>query len=142
MKPAKNESLTGYRRWFYVAAIYNFLWGTWVILFPNSFYSWLGMELPNYSSIWQTVGMIVQVYALGYWLIARDPEKYGVFVWIGLIGKTFGPIGFLMAAFQGTLPWKFGIIILFNDVIWWPAFWAFALKHAIKPLKDAVKSES
>ena len=84
----------------------------------------------------------MQVYALGYWLIARSPTKYGVFVWIGLLGKTFGPLGFLGSAIMGWLPWKFGIVILFNDVIWWPVFWSFALKHAVKPLLDDIKSES
>lgn len=138
---ASPDRLVGYRRWFYAAAIYNFVWGTLVILAPNLFYELLGMPLPNYPSTWQSVGMIVQVYALGYWLIARDPARYGSFVWVGLIGKTFGPIGFLMAAFKGDLPWKFGIILVFNDLIWWPSFWSFALKHALEPLKEAIRSE-
>jgi hypothetical protein len=130
-----------YRNWFYAAAIYNFVWGTWVVLAPLSFFRFLKMELPNYPGIWQSVGMIVQVYALGYWLIARDPKRYAALVWVGLIGKTFGPIGFLFAALKGDLPWRFGITILTNDLIWWPAFWMFALKHALEPLKEVFKKE-
>jgi small multidrug resistance pump len=131
-----------FRRWFYAAAIYNFIWGTWVILFPLSFFRFLGMTEPNYPGIWQSVGMIVQVYALGYWLIARAPKRYACLVWVGLIGKTFGPIGFLFAALKGDLPWRFGLTILTNDLIWWPAFWMFALKHAVEPLKEAWRTES
>ena len=115
--------MRAFRNWFYVAAVYNFVWGCWVVLFPMSFFRLVGLPEPNYVSIWQSVGMMVLVYALGYWMIARDPERYAGYVWIGLIGKTFGPIGFLMAALQGQLPWKFGYTILTNDVIWWPAFW-------------------
>jgi small multidrug resistance pump len=131
-----------YRLWFYAAAIYNFLWGTWVVLFPLSFFRALGMVEPNYPGIWQSVGMIVQVYAIGYWLVARDPKRYAALVWVGLVGKTFGPIGFLFAAIKGELPWRFGLTILTNDLIWWPAFWMFALKFAVKPMQDAWKQES
>jgi small multidrug resistance pump len=134
--------MLAYRRWFYAAALYNFVWGTWVILFPLSFFRVLGMQEPNYPGIWQSVGMIVQVYALGYWLIARAPKKYSVLVWVGLVGKTFGPIGFLFSALKGDLPWRFGLTILTNDLIWWPAFWMFALKYAVEPLKEAWRAES
>jgi hypothetical protein len=53
-----------------------------------------------------------------------------------------GPIGFLIAAVQDQLPWRFGYTILTNDVIWWPAFWMFALKYAVKPMRELVKAEA
>jgi hypothetical protein len=31
-------------------------------------------------------------------------------------------IGFLWAAVTGQLPWRFGLVILTNDLLWWPAF--------------------
>jgi hypothetical protein len=123
-----------YRPWFYAAAAYNFIWGTVVILAPNLLFQILGMELPNYPGIWQSVGMMVQVYAFGYWLLAKDPERYSGFIWIALLGKTFGPLGFLFTAINGGLPWAFGWTIVTNDLIWWPAFWSFALRHAKNPL--------
>jgi len=120
----------GFRGWFYAAAIYNLVWGVVMVLAPNLLFDLLGMARPNYPAIWQSVGMMVGVYALGYWLLAKDPKRYAALIWIGLLGKTFGPIGFLVAALQGTLPWKFGFVCLTNDLIWWPVFWAFALRHA------------
>ena len=134
--------MRAYRNWFYAAAVYNFVWGTWIVLFPLSFFRLLGLPETNYVSIWQSVGMMVLVYALGYWMIARDPVRYAGYVWIGLIGKTFGPIGFVMAALQGQLPWRFGFTILTNDVIWWPAFWMFALKYAVKPMREVIAAET
>ncbi len=119
----------GFRLWFYAAAAYNLLWGAVVVLAPNLYFDALGMARPNYPAIWQSVGMMVGVYALGYWLLARDPKRYAALIWIGLLGKTLGPIGFLWSALQGVLPWKFGVVCLTNDLIWWPVFWAFALKH-------------
>lgn len=133
--------MKGYRTLFYLAAVYNFVWGTWVILFPNMLFDWLGMTRPSYPGIWQSVGMIVQVYALGYWLIARNPTRYAPLVWVGLIGKTFGPLGFVFAVLKGDLPLKFGVTIVTNDLIWWIPFWMFAIKYAWKPLVEAVKSE-
>jgi hypothetical protein len=72
--------------------------------------------------------MMVGVYAIGYWLIARDPERFGPFVYIGLAGKILGPLGFLWAACQGQLPWSFGWVNVTNDVIWLPAFIGFAIQ--------------
>jgi hypothetical protein len=78
----------------------------------------------------QVIGMMVGVYAYGYYLLAREPKRYCGLIWIALAGKTFGPLGFLDSAATGALPWSFGWICLFNDVIWWPVFWRFALTHA------------
>ena len=47
--------------------------------------------------------------------------------------EDLGPIGFVYSAATGTLPWSFGWICLFNDLIWWPVFWRFALRHAREP---------
>ncbi|MFZ4507379.1 MAG: alkyl hydroperoxide reductase [Fimbriimonas sp.] len=122
------ERLARYRPWFYAAAAYNVAWGAFVVLWPEGYFRILNLPLPTYLPIWQGVGMIVGVYALGYWLIARDPVRYGPFVWIGLLGKVFGPIGCLLAALKGDLPWSFGWINLTNDIIWLPAFIGFALE--------------
>jgi len=67
------------------------------------------------------------VYALGYWLVWREPVRYGAFVYLGLLGKVLGPIGFLVSASRGELPWSFGWLNVFNDLIWLPAFIAFAM---------------
>lgn len=105
-----------------LAAIYNILWGTLVILFPNQFFDLFHMERPNYPEIWQCVGMIVGVYGVGYWLAAKDPLKHYPIVLVGFLGKIFGPIGFLQALINQRFPLEFGLNILFNDVIWWIPF--------------------
>lgn len=125
--------LKAYRRWFVAAGWYNLIWGLGAILFPTLPFAAFGLPEPNYPSLFQCIGMIVMVYALGYWYIARDPIRYGAFVWIGLLGKTFGPIGFVYAAGTGELPWAFGWTIITNDLVWWPAFWGFALRYAPRP---------
>ena len=69
-------------------------------------------------------------YAYGYYLLAREPARYSGFIWIALAGKTLGPVGLVYSAATGTLPWSFGWVCVFNDLIWWPPFWRFALAHA------------
>ncbi len=122
------ERFVGYRRWFYAAAAYNVIWGGFTVLFPDLYFQWIGLPIPNYPSLFQAIGMIVAVYGIGYWLIARDPVRYGAFVFVGLLGKIFGPIGFLIAVAQGQLPWSFGWVNVTNDLIWLPAFIGFALQ--------------
>ena len=65
----------------------------------------------------QVIGMMVGVYAYGYYLLAREPKRYCGFIWIALACKTFGPLGFVYSALTGALPWCFGWICVFNDVI-------------------------
>jgi hypothetical protein len=119
-----------YRKWFIAAAIYNALWGAAVVLFPRPLLALAGLASSGAEPLAQVIGMMVGVYAYGYYLLWRDPERYAALVWVGLAGKTLGPVGFVCAAASGTLPWRFGWVCLFNDVIWWPVFWRFAWRHA------------
>ena len=100
------------------AATYNVLWGAWVILFPESIFNWVGLAAPQYPQLWQCIGMIVAAYGVGYAIAARNPIRHWPIVLVGLIGKTLGPVGFLLAAVGGQLPWIFGITIVTNDLIW------------------------
>ncbi len=79
----------------WLAALYNLVWGTVVILFPLSLFQLLHMPLPTYPEIWQCVGMIVGVYGIGYAIAALNPDRHWPIVLVGLLGKIFGPIGFL-----------------------------------------------
>ncbi len=104
------------------AAVYNIIWGGFVIFFPHLQFEWLGMDQPRYPGFWQCIGMIVGVYGLGYWWAAKNPFHHWPIVAVGFLGKIFGPIGFLEAILTGKLPLAFGINIIFNDLIWWPSF--------------------
>lgn len=102
-----------------LAGVYNLLWGAWVVLWPMHAFELAGMAPPNYPQLWQCIGMIVGVYGVGYLVAAGDPLRHWPIVLVGLLGKIFGPIGFVHAASTGHLPWIAGITIIFNDVIWW-----------------------
>ena len=104
------------------AGIYNIIFGALAVIWPNSFFEMADMEVPRYPFLWQCIGMIVGVYGLGYLAASRDPIRHWPIVMVGLLGKIFGPIGFLQAALSGSITWTFGILILTNDLIWWIPF--------------------
>jgi len=119
------------------AGIYNLIWGGWVVLFPLSVFRLSGFEeLPRYPQIWQCLGMVIGVYGIGYWLAARNPFVHWPIVLVGMLGKIFGPIGFVSAVIQGQLPGSMSWVILTNDLIWWWPFgailWSALLHHQLE----------
>lgn len=117
-----NRSPTWARLALQAAGVYNLLWGAWVILFPMMIFDLIAADRPRYPEIWQCVGMIVGVYGIGYLIAASDPRRHWPMVLVGLLGKIFGPIGFIYALEQGVFPWQFGLNIITNDLIWWLPF--------------------
>ena len=105
-----------------LAAVYNILWGLWVVLWPSSFFELVGMEPVNHLMIWQGMGMVIGVYGLGYWWAAEDPIRHWPIVAVGFLGKLFGPLGFAMNFFSGDAPWEFFYTLITNDFIWWIPF--------------------
>ena len=115
----------------YLAAAYNLLWGAVVVLFPRRTLELLGVGDLNYPQFWQCICMIVGVYGVSYAIAARDPVMHRGIVLVGLLGKIFGPVGFATAVTRGELPWRFGITLLGNDLVWWVPF-ALILRHAYR----------
>lgn len=124
-------TLTTHPRWMssvlWLAAAYNLVWGLAIILFPSAPFVWAGMPVPIYPSIVQCLAMVIGVYGIGYAIAARDPVTHWPIVLVGLLGKIFGPIGFVWTAWQGEFPWSAGIMILTNDLSWWLPFAAILL---------------
>ena len=119
-----------------IAGIYNISWGASVILFPTLFFEFMNAPIPLYISIWQCVGMIVGVYGVGYWIAASNPRQHWVIVLVGLLGKIFGPIGFVYHLWLGTFPGAFAWVILGNDLLWWIPF-GLILFHVYKERDNA-----
>ncbi len=113
------------------AAVYNMLWGIWVVFFPYAFFDGAGLPRTNTPQIWQSVGMIVGVYGIGYALAAGDILRHWVIVMVGFLGKLFGVLGVgYYVAFGGLSPAYFWITFT-NDLIWLVPFammlwWVFS----------------
>ena len=105
------------------AGVYNLAWGAFTVLAPGMSLGWLGLSSqPPIAQLWQCIGMIVGVYGVGYLIAARDPYRHWPITLVGLLGKVFGPIGFLVSVVAGTLPTSVGWTLLTNDLIWWLPF--------------------
>ncbi len=104
------------------AGIYNLVWGGLTVAVPNWLFDLTGLDQPNYPFIWQCVGMIVGVYGIGYLAAATDPLRHWPIVLVGLLGKVFGPLGYVMGLVRGDVPPAFGVTLPTNDVIWWVPF--------------------
>jgi small multidrug resistance pump len=105
-----------------LAAIYNILWGAWVVLFPHHFFDLVGMERLNHPMVWQGMGMVIGVYGLGYWWASYSPLTHWPIVAVGLLGKIFGPIGFVWNYLSGQVPFSFSYTLITNDLVWWVPF--------------------
>lgn len=114
-----------------LAAVYNIIWGVWVILFPQHFFHLVGMQPINHPMVWQGIGMVIGVYGLGYWWASYNPVKHWPIVAVGFLGKIFGPLGFLFNYVNGDTPGSFGYMLITNDLIWWIPFFMI-LKAAYK----------
>ncbi len=114
-----------------LAGVYNVLWGAAVVLLPTTTLGLLVSDEQITGTavvFWQCIGMIVGVYGIGYWVAANDPLRHWPIVLVGLLGKLFGPIGFVDAVLiRQVLDPSFGITIIFNDLIWWVPFFLMLL---------------
>ncbi len=112
------------RWWLLAAGVYNLLWGSAVVLLPDLPFSMAGMTPLEGTgrAIWQCLGMVIGVYGIGYIAASTAPAVHWPIVLVGLLGKVFGPIGFVWTASRGDIPWSFGWTILTNDLVWWVPF--------------------
>lgn len=115
-----------------LAAIYNILWGAWVVLFPNHFFDLVGMEPLNHPMVRYGLGMVIGVYGLGYWWASYNPIQHWPIVAVGFLGKIFGPLGFALNYTQGNVPVEFIYTLLTNDFIWWVPFFLILKKVHIE----------
>jgi hypothetical protein len=114
-----------------IAAVYNIVWGAWQVLLPNSFFELMGMTPMNHPMVWQGLGMVIGLYGLAYYWASFDYVRHWPIVAIGLMGKVFGPIGYVFNILMGTATVGFGYTLIPNDIIWWIPF-VMMLNHARK----------
>lgn len=105
-----------------LAGVYNIIFGIWAVCWPQLWFDWSGMKRPDYPELWQSVGMIVGVYGIGYLIASTNPLRHWPIIFVGFLGKIFGPIGFAKAIYFGALPFSSSWILVGNDLIWWIPF--------------------
>ncbi|MGA2053463.1 MAG: hypothetical protein ABSH19_09140, partial [Opitutales bacterium] len=73
------------------AGLYNVLWGLYAALDPQWLFRFAGMPLSNYPQIFACLGMVVGLYGILYFEVARVPEHGWLLAAVGFAGKILGP---------------------------------------------------
>ena len=120
-RPRKFADAARFSPWFRAAAAYNLGWSAVNLLWPRQMLRLLGHECGD-PLAWQLAAMLVGVYGPAYWWASRFPERHAHVIAVSMLGKILGPAGFGLSVTRGRLPLRFGVAILLNDLIWWPAF--------------------
>ncbi|MBM3935356.1 MAG: alkyl hydroperoxide reductase [SAR202 cluster bacterium] len=105
-----------------LAALYNAACAVWTVMWPESFFDLMALPQPTYPALWQCIGMMVGVFGLGYAYAAWRIDRATPFVALGLLGKLFGPMGWISAVSSGEWPARTFMLVFFNDIIWWIPF--------------------
>lgn len=113
-------------RWLEAATIYNLAWGLAVIVAPAAVFGLAGVTVVE-PLAWRVVGMMVLVYSPAYAWASAHPERAKPVVAIGFLGKVGGVVGVAIATMAGGAAPGLVWIVLFNDLIWLPAFARYLL---------------
>jgi hypothetical protein len=111
-----------HRATFIAAGIYNVTWGLYSAYDPQWLFRFAGMPLQNYPQIFACLGMVVGVYGIMYWEVARRPERSWLIAAVGLLGKVLGPVGLLRLIWLHQWPPSTIVLSVTNDFIWWIPF--------------------
>jgi hypothetical protein len=124
----------GWVRFFYAAAVFNLIIGMATMIVPGA------------SVDVRIIGVLVFSFGIVYWLVARDPVRFGPTLWGGVIGKL-AVVGLLAPRLLGMtmdsdasdpmLSINAGLasLILLGDLIFALGFLAFLFKSD-DPLED------
>jgi len=107
---------------FCAAGVYNIAWGLYAVYDPQWLFRITGLPLMNHPQIFACLGMVVGLYRIIYFEVARVPERGWLLAAVGLLGKILGSIGLAGLIWSGTWPKSTIVLCLTNDLIWWIPF--------------------
>jgi hypothetical protein len=107
---------------FLAAGIYNIAWGVYSAYDPQWLFRFSGLPPLKHPAVFACLGMVVGLYGIIYFEIARAPERGWLLAAVGLFGKILGPVGLAVLIWQGTWPKSTIILCATNDLIWWIPF--------------------
>ena len=97
-----------HRAVFAAAGAYNIAWGLYSALDPQWLFRFSGLPPQNHPEIFACLGMVVGLYGIIYFEVARAPERGWLLAAVGLAGKVLGPVGLAQLIWSGAWPWRAG----------------------------------
>jgi len=110
------------RRLLYFAAIYNLLAGFTMTVLYHEVYMTFGWTKPERMLFTQLVGILVALFGVGYWMVAREPVENRNVLLLGFLSKLLGSVLGLGYVASGKLSLLFFITLIFSDIVYLPFF--------------------
>ena len=107
---------------FICAGVYNIAWGLFTAARPQWLFHFAHMPADNHPQIFACLAMVVGLYGVVYFEVARVPERGWILAAVGFIGKVLGPVGLAQLILAHVWPLSTIVLSLTNDLIWLPWF--------------------
>ena len=107
---------------FICAGIYNIAWGLLTAVMPQWLFRLAHMPVDNHPQIFACLAMVIGLYGVVYFEVARVPERGWVLAAVGFVGKVLGPIGLAQLILTHVWPPSTMVLSVTNDFIWLPWF--------------------
>src|SRR5438270_4914605 len=111
-----------HRAVFVAAGVYNIGWGLYSVADPQWLFRYSGLPPQNHPEIFACLGMVVGLYGVIYFEVARVPERGWLLATVGFAGKILGPLGAIALIWRGEWPPRAFVLCITNDLIWWAPF--------------------
>jgi small multidrug resistance pump len=104
-------------------AVFNVLAGLFMLIGYHETYKIIGMNKPDISFPIQLVGILVGLFGVGYYLVAKNPIENRAVLLLGFWSKALGSCLGTYYVVRGQLPLQFVGVYFFADVIYLPPFY-------------------
>ena len=119
-------------------AIFNVGAGLFMLIGYHETYKIIGMEKPAIHFPIQLVGILVGLFGVGYYLVARNPIENRNVLTLGFWSKFLGSCLGTLYVLQGKLPLTFVAVYFFADVIYLLPFYVIMRRlYAIAREREA-----
>lgn len=95
---------TWVRPLFWTAAIYDFVLGVVFLVAHGAVYARFGVPPPNHPAYVQFAAAVVVTFGIGFWLVARAPQRNRDIIKLGILLKLAYSSVVLGWWFQGRMP--------------------------------------
>lgn len=103
-------------------AVYNLLAGLTLLVFYHEAFKIMGVKKPDMNLPIQLVGVMVGLFGVGYWMVARRPLLNRNILVLGFWSKALGSALGVYYVVLGKLPPVFLAVLFFADIIYLPPF--------------------
>lgn len=97
---------------------YNLLAGLAMLTCYHEGYKLLGVPKPELVLPLQLVGVLVGLFGVGYWLVARNPVENRNILTLGFLSKGLGSLLGVSYVAAGKLPTAFLLVLFFADIVY------------------------